>query len=176
MQIQVEELIRPWSILFLWFGAIWIYLVPSRPHLRTYLCESESNPYMKSHFWKRINAFSTLCAEKCFKVGIKFIVGKDNTGKQIDKNLFNTVLLKSFHPYCIVPIKILGTKRHRNSSNARTLRIDRLHRCWWRILVTKCFGDIFRCWWWVWSFLSPTSLGWIPGLKIGITFLRGRFF
>ena len=75
-----------------------------------YLCESESNPYMKSHFWKRINAFSTLCAEKCFKVGIKFIVDKDNTGKQIDKNLFNTVLLKSFHPYCIVPIKILGTK------------------------------------------------------------------
>ena len=71
----------------------------------------ESNPYMKSHFWKGINAFSTLCAEKCFKVGIKFIVDKDNTGKQIDKNLFNTVLLKSFHPYCIVPIKNLGHKK-----------------------------------------------------------------
>ena len=56
----------------------------------------ESNPYMKSHFWKGINAFSTLCAEKCFKVGIKFIVDKDNTDKQIDKNMSNTVLLKSF--------------------------------------------------------------------------------
>ena len=31
-------------------------------------------------------------------MGIKIIVDKDNTGKQIDKNLLNTVLLERFPP------------------------------------------------------------------------------
>ena len=47
-------------------------------------------------FLKRNQCLSTFCVEKCFKVGIKIIVDKDNRGKQIDSNLLNTVLLKSF--------------------------------------------------------------------------------
>jgi len=84
----------------------------------------ESNPYMKSHFWKGINAFSTLCAEKCFKVGIKFKVDKDNTDKQIDKNLLNTVLLKSFSSllYCSnqKPWAQKGTEIVRTSDHSET--------------------------------------------------------
>ena len=34
---------------------------------------------------------------------------------------------------------------------------DWLHRCWWRILATKCAGDTYNTLVTVWPFWSPTS-------------------